>query len=221
MDVELNEIEARVLGCLVEKALTTPEYYPLTLNALTSACNQKSNRNPVMSIQEPEVARALDRLRSKHLAWETQVAGSRVPKYEHNLLNRWRLRPQEVAVLGVLLLRGPQTLGEIRGRTARMFAFQDLKEVENTLQSLNGHENGPLTVELPRLPGHKETRFIHLLCGEPEIEILERRLAPEASVLQVRSENERIEALEELVQTLQQQVSELKARFEDFKSQFD
>ena len=126
MDSQLSESEARVLGCLVEKALTTPDYYPLTLNSLTSACNQKSNRKPVMSIQEPEVVRALDRLRSLHLVCETQVAGSRVAKYEHNILDRWRLQPNEVAVLAVLLLRGPQTLGEIRGRSGRMFVFQDL-----------------------------------------------------------------------------------------------
>ena len=103
MDLELSESEARVLGCLVEKALTTPEYYPLTLNSLTSACNQKSNRAPVMSIQKPEVVRALDRLRSMHLVWETQVAGSRVPKYEHKVPERWGLRPKEVAILTVIV----------------------------------------------------------------------------------------------------------------------
>lgn len=221
MDVELSESEARVLGCLVEKALTTPEYYPLTLNSLTLACNQKSNRRPVMSIEEPEVVRALDRLRSLHLVWETQVAGSRVPKYEHNILDRWRFRPQEMALLGVLLLRGPQTLGEIRARTGRMFLFQDLTEVENTLRSLERHDEGPFTVELPRLPGHKESRFMHLLCGEPEMEAIQTRLAPESAVLQVRAENERITALEEMVQTLQDQLSELKTVFEDFKRQFD
>jgi uncharacterized protein YceH (UPF0502 family) len=221
MDVKLSESEARVLGCLVEKALTTPDYYPLTLNSLTSACNQKSNRNPVMSIREPEVVRALDSLRRLHLVWETQVAGSRVAKYEHNILERWQLRPQEVAVLGVLLLRGPQTLGEIRARTGRMFVFQDLAEVENTLRCLESHDAGPFTVELPRLPGHKESRFAHLLCGQPEVESIQTKLAPEQAVLQVRSENERVDALEEIVQTLQDQVNELKIRFEDFKSQFD
>jgi uncharacterized protein YceH (UPF0502 family) len=174
-----------------------------------------------MSIQEPEVVRALDRLRSIHLAWETQVAGSRVPKYEHNLRDRWQLRPQDVALLGVLLLRGPQTLGEIRARTGRMFVFQGLTEVENTLRSLESHDEGPFTVELPRLPGHKESRFMHLLCGEPEMETIRTKLAPQSAVLQVSAENERFGALEEMVQTLQDQVSELRTQFEDFRSQFD
>jgi uncharacterized protein YceH (UPF0502 family) len=221
MDLELSESEARVLGCLVEKALTTPEYYPLTLNSLTSACNQKSNRTPVMSIQKPEVVRALDRLRSMHLVWETQVAGSRVPKYEHKVPERWGLRPKEVAILTVLLLRGPQTLGEIRSRSGRMFAFKDLNEVESALRNLEDHSEGPFAVELPRVPGRKETRFIHLLCGEPEIETIQNALAHDPAVLQVRAENERITALEEVVRELQDQLGELKNRFEDFKNQFE
>ena len=221
MEFELNEIEARVLGCLVEKHLTTPDHYPLTLNSLTAACNQKSNRMPVMSIGEPEIVRALDRLRSLHLVWETQVAGSRVPKYEHNISDRWKLSPPEVALLGVLLLRGPQTLGELRGRTGRMFPFDDLQQVRDSLSNLANHEQGPFSLELPRLPGHKESRFTHMLCGEPEIDALQSKMAPESAVLQVRAENERIGALEEAVEVLQAELADLKSQFEDFKGQFE
>ncbi len=221
MEIQLNDIEARVLGCLIEKELTTPDYYPLTLNSLTAACNQKSNRLPVMSIDDTDVARALDHLRTKHLGREVYLAGSRVPKYEHKAAEVWELTPQEIAVLCGLLLRGPQTPGELRTRTGRMFAFHNLDEVEETLHKLKDHGQGNFVVELPRQPGHKENRFMHLLSGEPEFESIPAAIPAEPAMLQVRAENERIAALEEAVQTLEAQLSELEASFEKFKSQFE
>lgn len=221
MDLQLDDIEARVLGCLIEKELTTPGYYPLTLHSLTAACNQKSNRDPVMSLQETDVVRALDRLRAKHLTGERYGAGMRVAKYEHRVRDKWELEAGEVAILCVLLLRGPQTLGEIRGRTGRMFAFSHVEEVENTLPGLNAREEGPFVLKLPRQPGHKESRFTHLLSGEPDLDAIEATLTPEPATLQVRAENERIEALEAQVQSLQEQMIELKERLEEFKSQFE
>jgi uncharacterized protein YceH (UPF0502 family) len=221
MNIQLNDIEVRVLGCLIEKELTTPEYYPLTLNSLTAACNQKSNRFPVMALNDTDVARALDHLRTKHLGREVYLAGSRVPKYEHKATEVWELTPQEVAVLCVLLLRGPQTPGELRGRTGRMFAFSSLDEVNETLQKLGNHAMGQFVTELPRQLGHKESRFTHLLSGEPVLESAPTAIPTEPAMLQVRAENERIAKLEEAVQVLQDQLGELRAKFEDFKSQFE
>ncbi len=221
MDVHLDEIEARVLGCLIEKELTTPDYYPLTLNSLTAACNQKSNRDPVMSLQETDVVRGLDRLRAKHLTGERYGAGMRVAKYEHRVKDKWAVEAGEVAILCVLLLRGPQTLGEIRGRTGRMFSFSDAAEVEQILPGLNARDQGPFVLKLPRLHGHKESRFMHLLSGEPDLGAIEPILAPEPATLQVRAENERIETLEAQVESLQEQIIELKERLEQFKSQFE
>ena len=221
MDIQLNDIEARVLGCLIEKELTTPEYYPLTLNSLTAACNQKSNRSPVMSLSDTDVARALDHLRTKHLGREVYLAGSRVPKYEHKATEVWELTPQEVAVLCVLLLRGPQTPGELRGRTGRMFAFGNLEEVDETLNRLENHSMGQFVTELPRQPGHKENRFMHPLCGEPVVESTPAAILAEPAMIQVRAENERITALEEAVQMLQDQLRELKTDFDEFKREFE
>lgn len=221
MESPLDDIEIRVLGSLIEKQLTTPEYYPLTLNSLTAACNQKSNRNPVMNLRDTDVARALDHLRRAHLAWETQVAGSRTLKYEHNVPGKWGLDVRSTAVLCVLLLRGPQTVGELRSRTGRMHEFGDLREVESVLRELAEREDVALVRELPRLPGHKEARFIHLLGGEPDLETLQKSLAPEPAVLQVMAENERIEKLEEDIRDLRAEVALLKANFEEFKKEFE
>ena len=221
MDIHLDDIEARVLGCLIEKELTTPDYYPLTLNSLTAACNQKSNRDPVMALRETDVVRALDRLRTKHLTGERYGAGMRVAKYEHKIREKWPLEPADVAALGVLLLRGPQTLGEIRGRSGRMFPFSDVAEVERTLSGLNVREDGPFVLQLPRQPGQKESRFVHLLSGEPDFEAISAILAFEPATLQVRAENERIEVLEAQVQSLQEQMTELKESLEGFRSQFE
>lgn len=162
MDIDLNEQELRVLGALIEKEITTPEYYPLSLNALMAACNQKSNREPVMNLTEDEISDALLSLRDKKLVWQLSTAGGRVPKFEHNIRSLFTFTKAETAVLCVLMLRGAQTAGEIKGRTERMYSFSNLQEVEDTLKALISREDGPFVRELPRQPGKKEPRFIHL-----------------------------------------------------------
>ena len=221
MDATLSAVEARVIGSLMEKQITTPEYYPLTLNALVNACNQISNREPVVSYDEKTVVRALESLREKQLAWMVTGAGSRVPKYEHRLTDALSLAEQEAAALCVLMLRGPQTVGEIKGRTARMYEFKELEEVDLTLQSLMNAQPRPLVVKLPRQPGMKESRYAHLLSGEVHIE--EHAVAPrlEAAALELHAENERIARLESQVENLQQELTELKQQFLDFKKQFE
>ncbi len=161
---ELNDVEARVLGSLVEKDITTPDYYPLSLNALVNACNQKSNRDPVMNLDENAVRSALGTLQDKGLAGPAGGADSRVPKFEHRLQEVFNFTRPELAVLCVLLLRGPQTPGELRGRTERMHGFGDLSEVQSALQRLIDREP-PLVAMLPRQPGTKESRYAHLLSG--------------------------------------------------------
>lgn len=221
MDLELDLVEARVLGALVEKQLTTPDYYPLTLNGLTLACNQRSNRDPVVAFEEKVVARALESLREKQLARMVSGAEMRVPRYYHLATERLGLSPPQVAVLAVLLLRGPQTVGELRGRSGRLYAFADLAEVEATLGGLAGRSDGALVVELPRQPGRKEPRFAHLLCGLPEIpvETVEPRVEP--AVLAVRAENERLAQLEEEMDELRQALQALRQEFAQFRTQFE
>jgi len=220
MTPELNEAEVRVLGCLIEKQITTPEYYPLTLNALTNACNQKSNRNPVLDLDEKTAVRALDGLRDRKLVWMITGA-SRVPKYEHNFPNAFNLGEAEVAVLCLLMLRGPQTAGEIRGRSGRLHPFETIRQVEETLDGLMTREHGPLTVKLPRQPGRKERRYAHLLAGEPEVEEEEIVPRPESPRVQVQAENERIGKLEAEVRTLREELDGLHNAFAEFKSQFE
>lgn len=219
MDQILTQVEVRVLGSLIEKEITTPEYYPLTLNALTNACNQISNRDPVVSFDEKTVARALDSLREKKLAWMVTGVG-RVPKYEHRFGEAFHLAEQEVAVLCVLMLRGPQTAGEIRGRTGRLYEFKELEEVEMTLQALMSAER-PLVVKLPRQPGTKESRCAHLLAGEVQVE--EREFAPrlEPATLEVRQENERMAKLEQELAQVRNELAELRLQFLAFKKQFE
>src|SRR6201997_2442300 len=161
----LNAVEARVLGVLVEKEITTPEYYPLSLNALVNACNQKNNREPVMHLDEDEVRQALHRLEDNQLAGPRRGSDSRVAKYEHHLQEVFNFTRGEIAVMCVLLLRGPQTPGELRGRTERMHRFEELSDVQSTLQRLMQRES-PLVMVLPRQPGTKEARYAHLLSGE-------------------------------------------------------
>ncbi len=222
MELTLNNIEVRVLGALIEKELTTPEYYPLSLNALSAACNQKSNRNPVMSLEETDVVRALESLRTKQLAWRRSTAGSRVSKYEHNFMARWKFSPQQVAAMCVLMLRGPQTIGEIRGRTGRMYAFSDLADVEVAINTLITHEEGPFVIELPRLPGRKENRFTHLLAGEPSLEESAVQQVPlDEATLVVQAENERISALEEQMSQVKKELEELNRKFAEFKKEFE
>jgi uncharacterized protein YceH (UPF0502 family) len=211
----LTAIEVRVLGALVEKDLTTPDYYPLSLNALVNACNQKNNRDPVTSLTEDAVREALHSLQEKRLAGPASGADSRVTKYEHRLQERYNFDRREIAILCVLLLRGPQTPGELRGRTERMHRFGDLDEVQSGLQRL-GQREPALVKMLPRVTGTKESRYAHLLAGDVE------GFEPPAPVAPVTSaEAERIARLEEQVATLQQAVAELKQQVADFRKQFE
>jgi len=218
MEFVLNPVEARVLGCLIEKELATPEYYPLTLNALTNACNQKSNRDPLMALVDADVVRALDSLRFQRLAHQS-AEGVRAAKYCHNLEGLLRLEPQELALLAELLLRGPQTVGELRGRAERMAPLEELSTVEALLTSLAEREN-PLVTRLPRQPGRKEQRFAHLLCGAPEVSD-DSSAPPEPARLQVMAENERLAALATEVAELRAEVAELRAQLATFRAQFE
>ena len=216
MDLLLNDIEIRVLGALMEKEVTTPEYYPLSLNGLTAACNQKSNRSPVVSFDEGTVVRAIDTLKEKQLA--VQSKSGRVPKYAQNFTKSHNLIAPEIAILCVLFLRGAQTIGELRGRTERMHRFAGLEAVEESLNSLA--ELG-YVASLPRQPGRKEHRYTHLLAGEPDISEVAAEPPPEKATLVVRAENERILALEQEVAELKAEIAELKTNFENFKGQFE
>jgi uncharacterized protein YceH (UPF0502 family) len=217
----LNPIEVRVLGSLVEKELTTPDYYPLTLNALTNACNQSSNRDPVLALDERTVVRALDGLRDRRLAYLFDGAQSRVPKYGHKIGEVFELTGPEIAVLCVLMLRGPQTVGEIRGRTGRMHEFATLPEAEAVLEALGARSPRPLVMKLPRQPGLKEQRYAHLLGGEPAAGAPTAAPPPEAATLAVRAENERLTRLEEETAALRREIEALKAEFAQFRKQFD
>ena len=219
MPEKLNEIEARIVGSLVEKQLTTPEYYPLTLNALVNACNQKSNRDPVVSYDETTVTYALEVLRDRNLVYVFYGSTSRVPKYKHMLPSVYELEPSEVAVISVLLLRGPQTLGELRTRTERLYEFSGLGDVQETLDGL-ARRDEPLVTRLERLPGQKEARFAHLLSGEIDVEAI----AAAHAVSHARGGGvgaERIEQLEEEVASLRAEVETIKQTFQEFKKQFD
>ncbi len=215
MTIILNDIEVRVLGSLLEKSMTTPEYYPLSLNALTNACNQKSNRDPVVSFDDKTVARALESLKEKQLVVLSD--SSRVPKYAEIFVATRKLIDKESALLMVLFLRGPQTIGELRGRTGRAYEFDGLPEVEATLKNLT--EAGYIK-QLPRQPGRKEPRYAHMLAGEPEIE-QDWSPSPEQATLEVRTENEKITAIENEVSKLRTELSNLRADFETFKREFE
>ena len=224
---KLDEIEVRVLGALLEKDITTPDYYPLSLNALINACNQKSNRDPVMALDESAVRDALDRLNEKSLAGQATSADSRVPKYAHRLQEVFNFDRREMAVLCVLLLRGPQTPGELRGRTQRMYKFDDLGAVESALHRLMEKEP-PLVMKLARQPGTKESRYAHLLAGEMEAWSMpaEHRTgqygAETRPVAATGSQDDqRITRLETEVQSLRQEITDLRQQLEDFRKQFD
>lgn len=221
-DKPLNAIEVRILGCLIEKELTTPEYYPLTLNALTNACNQKNNREPVVSFEESTVVRGLEGLRDKKLVITVRGAGYRVPKYKHGVIDTFNLTRQESSTLCLLLLRGPQTIGEVRGRTGPMYHFEALQDVQSTLDGLmaNDHRHS-LIMKLPRHTGQKEVRYMHLLAGVPDSQEPEETARPEAARLQVLAENERIALLEEEVKTMKKTVELLQEQFTTFKKQFE
>lgn len=217
MNLILNAAEARVLGSLVEKDITTPDYYPLSLNALINACNQKNNREPVTNFDEETVRLALRNLSEKRLAGSASGADSRVTKYEHRLQEVFNFTRPETAILCVLLLRGPQTPGELRGRTERMHRFEDLDEVLSGLQQLMRREP-PLAKALGRRPGTKEIRYAHLLSGD--VEAWEPP-AETASFSGSSAESERIAQLEEQVAGLQKEVAELKQQMADFRKQFE
>ncbi|MBT0664975.1 DUF480 domain-containing protein [Geobacter pelophilus] len=219
MDTTLDDIEVRVLGCLIEKELTTPEYYPLSLNALTNACNQKSNRDPVMALQETDVVKALDSLRFKRFA---RVAGDsgRVSKYRHSLAESLRLAPPALAVIAELLLRGPQTVGELRTRGERMAPFPDLAAVEEVLQELSDI-NPPLVLKLARQPGRKEARYAHFFSGMPAVSEEDSQSPPEPARLKVMAEEERFARLEEEVRALRSEVEELRTAVKEFRAQFE
>ena len=214
----LTDIEARVLGSLVEKQLTTPEYYPLTLNALFNACNQKSNRDPMVNYDETTVNQCLEALRDRNLVYVFYGSTSRVPKYKHMVPSVYGLDPAETAVIDVMLLRGPQTLGELRTRTERLHSFSGLGEIQETLDGL-ARRDDPLVVRLPVQPGQKEARFAHLLSGEIDVEAFAMAQATRSTRSNVDAE--RVERLEEEVSSLRAEVDALKQTFEEFKKQFD
>ena len=221
MDVLFNPVEARVIATLVEKQITTPNNYPLTLTSLTTACNQKSNRYPVTDLTEEEVVRALFRLRELNIAWEKAPAGSRVMKYSHEISQQFEFSDPQLAVMTELMLRGPQTVGELRTHCERMHPLGDINQAADVVQSLVEYENRPLVVKLPREPGRRESRYAHLLCGEPEISDDPVDVAPNSAVMAVRAENERIAELETAVQQLQSEVADLNQQFAAFKEQFE
>ena len=214
MDRQLTQTEVRVLGSLIEKELTTPDNYPLSLNALTNACNQSSNRDPVMQLAEDAVAAAVEGLRQQNLARVIKTSGSRVNKYQHLMDTRMDLEPAEVAVMCTLMLRGPQTVGELRTRSERLHAFDSLESVEKTLNVLMVR-NPPIAARLPRHPGQKEQRYAQLLAGEVVWE------EPVTAAPRVHVDADRIGKLEETVAELRQEVGDLRKELEGFRKQFE
>jgi uncharacterized protein len=207
MLIELNPLEARIIGALLEKEVTTPEQYPLSLNALTAACNQKSNREPVMHLKELEVQDLLDGLKKKHLVSDQTGFGSRVSKYHHRFCNTgfggFEFSPQELALICVLLLRGPQTPGELRGRTQRFCSFADVQETESVLQGLMDRQDGPFVARLARQPGRRESRYVHLFSDQSAA-LAEQEAGDEPETTS--------SSLSQLVLQLQAELDELKAR---------
>ena len=218
MEFTLTETEVRVLGSLIEKDITTPEYYPLSLNALVNACNQKTNRDPVMQLDEAAVRGALEGLQERRLAGPARGADSRVTKYEQRLQGVCNFTRPEIAVLCVLLLRGPQTPGELRGRAERMHRFEALEDVQSALQKLMEREP-PLAKVLPRQPGTKESRYAHLFDGD--VVELEKPGQAGAAVVRNPADAERIARLEEEVAELRREVGEVKDRLERFRRQLE
>ena len=219
-DALLNPVEARILGALAEKQLTTPEYYPLTLNALRTACNQKSNRDPVVDFDDRTVVRALESLRDKQLARQVSGGDQRVPRYYHLLPERLDLDVPALAALCVLMLRGPQTSGEIRGRSGRLHPFADPAAVEAVLTGLMDRDP-PLVVLLPRQAGRKERRYAHLLAGLPEVPPAGGEGPVEPATLRLRDENQRLEQVEQEVEKLRAELEALRREFGEFRGQFD
>jgi uncharacterized protein YceH (UPF0502 family) len=213
----LTETEARVLGSLVEKQITTPEYYPLTLNSLTLACNQKNNRNPVTSLTEAEVEHALDGLREKNLAYVFHGSTSRVPKYKHVAPEVLQLNPAELAAMCVLMLSGALTIGEIRTRGSRLYDFSGLEEVEQTLHALSTREPDALVTKLPRQAGQKDARFAQLLCGE----VTPEQITEEQAATKPARRTSGSDELEQRVEALTAEMESLRQQFEEFRKQFE
>jgi len=226
MKIELNALEARIIGCLIEKQITTPDQYPLSLNALVSACNQKSNREPIMGLDELTVQRTVDELTRKHLVLDRSGFGSRVVKYRHCFCNTefgtLRFDPQELAIVCELLLRGPQTPGELRSRSSRMAAFADVSEVETILERLSKREGGPYVTRLAREPARRESRYAHVFGGEiaeptdtnpvhAQSSGPSRTSVPETSST-ASAQEQRLTRLEQEVQALRAELSALSAR---------
>lgn len=228
MKIELKPLEARVIGCLIEKQITTPDQYPLSLNALVSACNQKSNREPIMSLDELTVQRAVEELTRKHLLLDRSGFGSRVAKYRHCFCNTefgtLKFDPQELAIVCELLLRGPQTPGELRSRSSRMASFTDVPEVEAALERLSKREGGPYVTRLVREPGRRESRYAHLFGGEiaehaytDAVQV--RSTTPSKTAVSemtspVSAQEQRLTQLEQEVQALRAELSALRARLD-------
>mgnify|MGYP001025655970 CR=1 FL=1 len=213
MDMELSLLQTRVIGCLIEKEVTTPDQYPLTLNALTTACNQKSNRDPVMGLSQTEVQDVLDELNKKHLIREEGSFGSRVQKYKHRFCNtefsELKLSDQELAIVCTLFLRGPQTPGELRSRTNRLCGFSDVHETESVLQKMSEREEFPLVVRMPREPGKRESRYAHLFSGEVEAADPSDYSPP---VPRASAANDAIIALEKRVTELEKIIADLQEK---------
>ena len=215
LPTNLEPIEVRVIGCLIEKELSTPDHYPLSLNALTSACNQSSNRDPVMSLEENTVSEAIDTLRRQGLLRSIQGIGSRVPKYEHQLAAAGDLTRAELAVLSVLMLRGPQTQAEVRTRAARLMPGESATGLDTALEALVTREPRPVVARLPRRPGQKESRYAHLLSGE----IVDA--TDDAPTIATATGTDRVSVLEERVQELGKEVADLRAQLGAFRKQFE
>lgn len=218
MRIELDSLEARVIGCLIEKQITTPDQYPLSLNALVNACNQKSSRDPVMDLDEATVQHVLDALSRKHLVLERSGFGSRVPKYQHLFCNTeygsLKFSAQELAIVCELLLRGPQTAGELRSRAARMASFASATDVETALQGLVEREGAPLVTRLAREPGRRELRFMHLFGGEPPPQAVASDADAEGAAQTAEPDalTTRVARLEEEVRLLRAELEALRAR---------
>jgi uncharacterized protein len=219
--VNLTEVETRVLGSLIEKDITTPDYYPLSLNALVNACNQKNNRDPVMTLDEAAVRQALNTLQERRFAGPAGGADSRVPKFEHRLQEVFNFDRREIAIVCVLLLRGAQTPGELRGRTDRMYRFEALEDLVSTLERLAQREP-PLVRILPRQPGTKESRYLHLFSGQPpaptDVAPVTVTRAPSSGA---DSDDDRVTKLEEAVSLLRAELSEVQQQLSAFRKQFE
>lgn len=221
MHPPLTDVEVRVLGSLLEKEATTPDNYPLSLNALQAACNQTTNREPVMRLDEDALVPATVALRRRGLLRQIQPAGSRVTKFEHLLGDELQLGRRELAVLGVLMLRGPQTPGELHARTERLHPFADFADLEAALETLMARQPEPLAARLPRRPGQKEVRYAHLLAGEPSH--ADAPAAPDERPVPARragADDDRVAALERTVEELRGEVAALRAELDAFRAQF-